>query len=89
MEKKAKPIISFEEILKDKIIRAELEALYWCIHYDMFGSTDPLNVDDWECIIADRIATLLSLKGHDYNQNRKYARPIRTQFTWDENHGLE
>lgn len=71
---KIEPINSFEEIFEDRIVLAELEALYEHIKNAINGAKDNGEVDDWECIVADRIATLVS--GEEHN-TRNYCRPIR------------
>ena len=70
---------SFEEIMADEMIQAELKMLYTTLVLEL-SEVMGHNIDDWECIIADRMYSLMTKEPMDF---MKYARlPF---YTGDEN----
>ena len=61
---------SFEEIMADEMIQGELKMLYATLVSELSGPSG-YNIDDWECIIADRMHSLMTKEPMDF---MKYAR---------------
>ena len=70
-----KQVPTFEEVMADNIIQSELRMLYNTLVLEVTGNTGH-NIDDWECIIADRMHSLVTEEPMDF---MRYARlPFHT-----------
>ena len=61
---------TFEEVMADSIIQCELKMLYNTLVLEVTGNNGHY-IDDWECIIADRMFSLIMGRKMDM---MKYAR---------------
>ncbi len=61
---------TFEEVMADNIIQCELRMLYNTLALEVTGNIGH-NIDDWECIVADRMFSLVMGRKMDM---MKYAR---------------
>ena len=69
-EERNHEVPSFEEIMADEMIQSELRMLYNTLVLEVAGNIGH-NIDDWECIIADRMHSLVTEEPMDF---MRYAR---------------
>ncbi len=69
-EERNHEVPSFEEIMADEMIQGELKMLYNTLVLELSGVIGH-DIDDWECIIADRMHSLMTKEPMDF---MKYAR---------------
>lgn len=77
-EERNHKVPTFEEVMADNMIKSELKMLYDSLVLEVTGNSGH-NIDDWECIIADRMYSLIGKERMDF---MKYA---RLPFSVDKN----